>query len=415
MAARSTEILPNGLPLHRIGLAGTQAVTIVIAFDAGSRTEGPGEHGVAHFLEHLVFRGGHDYADTSAITEAAEQLGAALNAYTSHHLVAFHVTVRSTVAGPAIDLLTDFVARPRLAPEEVERERGVVVQEIARTHDDPARLADHLVDRAAFGDHPLGRAVLGTPESVLGFEREDVVAFRARRWTGERGAAFVVGDVDALGDEAVRERFGRIAPAAPGPAAPPAPAPAARVLVDARPSHQSHLRVAFPARIDVGDPAQRAALTVLGTLIGGSMGSRLFREIREQRGLAYVVGAFDNVYADGATLQLNAGLEPAKAAEAYRRMRAIVEDVAAHGVTDAEVERARTYAAGQLVIACESSGVVARHGVKQAIVFGEPPDHEASIAALDAVAPEHVAAAAATLVLDPTVACVGPHEPEDFQ
>lgn len=413
---RSVEILPNGLPLHRIGLEGTRAVTVVVAFAAGSRTERPEEHGAAHFLEHLVFKGGHAYSDPGAITSAAERLGASLNAYTSHHLVAFHVTARSSVVEDAIDLLTDFVARPKLDASDIERERDVVVSEIARTKDDPGRLADYLIDRAAFGEHPLGREVLGTPDSLGGLTRDTLTDFRTRQWGGGRGGAFVVGDIDGLpADGRLEEFFGRFA-ALQSPAAPARiPDPRSDVLVDARVSTQSHLRLAYRVDIDVGDPAQRAALTVLATLLGGSMGSRLFAEIRDRRGLAYLVYAFDNVFADGAMLQLSAGLLPAKCVEAYTCMRAIVDDVATNGCTADEVARARSYAAGQLVIAFESSGVVARHGVKQAVVFGEEADHDRSIAILDAVTPEAVNGVARTIFPEPAVACVGPHEPEEFQ
>src|SRR5438445_6037060 len=132
----------NGLPIHRIGLPGTRALTVLVAFDAGARNERPEENGMAHFLEHLVFKGGEKYPTYRDVNETAERLGAQLNAYTSHDLVAFHITCRSEAAMPAIDLLSDFVARARLDAEELDRERGVVIQEIARSDDQPASIAD---------------------------------------------------------------------------------------------------------------------------------------------------------------------------------------------------------------------------------------------------------------------------------
>ena len=154
--------LENGLPLHRIVVPGTRAVTILVAFDAGARTERPDENGMAHFLEHLVFKGGEKYPTYRDVNQAAEGIGAVLNAYTSHDLVAFHITARAERALEAADLLTDFVARPRIDADELDSERGVVVQEIARANDQPAVIAEHLIDEAVFGDHPLGRPVLGT-------------------------------------------------------------------------------------------------------------------------------------------------------------------------------------------------------------------------------------------------------------
>src|SRR3954464_12303485 len=205
-----SETLPNGLPLHRVGLPGTRATTILVAFDAGARTERPEENGMAHFLEHLVFKGGEKYDDYRKVNETAEHLGALLNAYTSHDLVAFHITCRAGVGGEAIDLLTDFVGRPRIDAEELDRERGVVIQEIARAQDQPSVLAEHLIDRAAFGDHPLGRPVLGPEEHLRTFSREAIVQFRSRQWAGGRGGAFLVGNLDSLPeDRELAETFGR--------------------------------------------------------------------------------------------------------------------------------------------------------------------------------------------------------------
>src|ERR1700727_124512 len=161
-----TTVALNGLPVYSVSLPGTRALTVLVPFDAGARPERAQENGMAHFLEHLVFKGGEKYPTYRDVNEAAESIGAVLNAYTSHDLVAFHITARASRAMEAADLLTDFVARPRIDGEELDRERGVVVQEIARAHDQPAAQAEHLIDEAVFGDHPLGRPVLGTVEHI---------------------------------------------------------------------------------------------------------------------------------------------------------------------------------------------------------------------------------------------------------
>src|SRR5258708_6136749 len=144
---------------------------------------------MAHFLEHLVFKGGEIYDDYRKVNETAEGIGAQLNAYTSHDLVAFHITCRAEpdVVERAVDLLTDFVGRPKIDAEELDRERGVVIQEIARAHDQPSVLAEQLIDEAAFGDHPLGRPVLGPEEHLRTFTREPILPFRNRRWPCARG------------------------------------------------------------------------------------------------------------------------------------------------------------------------------------------------------------------------------------
>src|SRR5918994_1935218 len=198
MAPIHSSSLPNGLPIHRVEIPRPRALTLPLALHAGARTERPEENGMAHFLEHLVFKGGQKYDDYRKVNETAERMGAVLNAYTSHDLVAFHITCRAEVVDEAIDLLTDFVGRPKIDAGELDRERGVVIQEIARAHDQPSVVAEHLIDRAAFGDHPLGRPVLGPEEHLRTFSRDGIVAFRSRQWAGARGGAFLVGNLDSL-------------------------------------------------------------------------------------------------------------------------------------------------------------------------------------------------------------------------
>src|ERR671913_2274865 len=210
MAKIHSSTLPNGLPLYRVDLPGTRAVTVLVAFEAGARTEKPEENGMAHFLEHLVFKGGEKYDDYRKVNETAERMGGSLNAYTSHDLVAFHITVRAEAALEAIDLLTDFVGRPKIDAEELDRERGVVIQEIQRYKDQPSMVAEELIDVAAFGDHPLGRPVLGPEEHLRTFTREAIVAFRSRQWVGSRGGAFLVGNLSEVPEDSeLAEAFGR--------------------------------------------------------------------------------------------------------------------------------------------------------------------------------------------------------------
>ncbi len=415
MARIASTTLSNGLPLHRVALDGTRALTALVAFDAGARTERPEENGMAHFLEHLVFKGGELYDDYRKVNETAERIGAQLNAYTSHDLVAFHITARAEKGMEAIDLLTDFVGRPKIDAEELERERGVVIQEIARSEDQPATVAEHLIDRAAFGDHPLGRRVLGPPEHLRTFSREAIVAFRERRWAGERGGAFVVGNLDSLSiNGALGELFGRFPTlAAPEPFE-PAPGFLPQTLVEERDSNQSHLRMSYRPAIDAADLRARAALTIYSTLLGGSMGSRLFDEIREQRGLAYSVYALAHAFADVPILQLSAGLDSSKCIEAYTRMREIVTELRDDGPTEEEVERARAYAAGARVLGFENTNAVARYAAQQSIVFDDSIDVDRAIAALDAVTYAEVAEIARGVADELSVACVGPHTVADF-
>ena len=411
----STTLAPNGLPIHRISIPGTRALTTLVAFDAGARSERAAENGVAHFLEHLIFKGGERYAHYREVNETAERMGAMINAYTSHDLVAFHITSRAEVAPAAIDLLTDIAGRPRLDEEELDRERGVVIQEIARADDQPAVVAGHLIDRAAFGDHPLGRPVLGPEEHLRSFTREAIVAFRERRWSPARGGAFLVGNTDHVpGDAELCELFGRF-PQLPAPEAYEAAPPfEPGTLVESRDTNQSHLRLIYRPAIDPSSGRERVALAIYATLLGGSMGSRLFDEIREQRGLAYSVWAHEHSLADAPVLSLGAGLDSSKCPEAYARMREIVDELRTDGPREEEVERARAYTGGRLVLAFENSGAVARQAAQQAIVHGDDIDPDAAIAAIDGVTFDEVATVARGISEELAVACVGPHAAADF-
>jgi predicted Zn-dependent peptidase len=415
MPVLETSTLANGLTVNRVALPGTRAITLLVAFDAGARTERPEENGMAHFLEHLVFKGGEKFATYRDVNETAEHMGAQLNAYTSHDMVAFHITARAEAAMEAADLLSDFVGRPHLDAEELDRERGVVIQEIARANDQPSTVAEHLIDRAAFGDHPLGRPVLGPAEHLRTFTREGIVAFRERRWAGARGGVFVVGNLDSLpANGALDELFERFPTLAEPEPYEPAPPLEPRILVEERDSNQSHLRLTYRPDVDPHDRRARAALGVYATLLGGSMGSRLFDEIREQRGLAYQVYGFDHVFADAGILQLSAGLDSEKCVEAFERMGEIVDELRTDGPTEEEVQRARAYSAGRVVLAFENTGAVARYAANQVIVRGEPIDPDGAIAAIDAVTYDEVVQAARGISVERSVACVGPHSAADF-
>jgi predicted Zn-dependent peptidase len=391
MTEITTTTAANGLAIHKIAVSGTRALTILVAFDAGARSERPDENGMAHFLEHLVFKGGKSYPTYRDVNETAERMGAMLNAYTSHDLVAFHITVRAEAAPAAVDLLSDFVGRPRIDADELDRERGVVIQEIARAYDQPSMVAEYLIDREA------------------------IVAFRERRWSGERGGVFLVGNTEHLPDDVeLSERFGRF-PSLPAPDPfEPAPGFTPKTMVEARDTKQSHLRMIYRPEIDVTDKRQRTALSIYSTLLGGSMGSRLFDEIREQRGLCYSVSAVDHSFADAPILQLSSGLDSSKCIEAYTRMREIVDELRTDGPNEAEVERARAYAGGRRVLAFENSGAVARYAAHQAIVYGEDIDPDGAIDAVDSVTFDEVATVARGISDELAVACVGPHEESDF-
>jgi predicted Zn-dependent peptidase len=406
--------LDTGLPVIKLAMPGTRAVTALVAFDAGARTERAEENGMAHFLEHLVFKGGEKYSTYRDVNNTAERLGAQLNAYTSHDLVAFHITARAEALMEAADLLTDFVARARIDADELDRERGVVVQEINRSDDQPSSIADKLLDKAVYGDHPLGRPVLGPAEHIKTFSRDGIVAFRERQWAPERGGAFLAGDVSHADDGALAELFARFPGLPANGKSEPAPSFERRVLVTERDTNQSHLRLAWEPKIDPTSLPERAALSVYSTLLGGSMGSRLFDEIREQRGLCYAIRAYGWTHADASLLEVSSGLDSTKTIEAYERIKEIVHELATDGPTEEEVERARAYAAGSTVLALESTNAVARRAAGNKVTYDDVTSPEDAIDAIDAVTFDEVRQVARDIDAEPVVAVVGPHTEANF-
>ncbi len=417
MARVSTSTVPaNGLPVHRIAVPGTRALTVLVAFDAGARTERPQENGMAHFLEHLVFKGGEKYPTYTDVNETAERLGGVLNAYTSHDLVAFHITIRAESAPAAIDLLSDFVGRPRIDAEELDRERGVVIQEINRAYDQPSTIAEYLIDRAAFGEHPLGRTVLGPEENLRSFTREAIVAFRERRWSGARGSAFLVGNLDHLPPEQeLHELFGRFpALAEPEPYL-PAPAFAPQRMVEQRETNQSHLRMIYRPAIDVTDrsPARRALdLLHAARRLDGLAPVR--RDPRETRPLLLGLRDRPHLRRRPRSCSSARASTPASASRPTPACARSSPSCAATARPRRRSQRARAYAAGRLVLAFENTNAVARHAAGQSIVFGEQIDPDAAIAALDAVTYDEVRAIAADIADELAIACVGPHTADEF-
>ena len=287
---------------------------------------------MAHFLEHLVFKGGEKYPTYRDVNEAAERIGAVLNAYTSHDLVAFHITARAERALEAADLLTDFVGRPRIDAEELDRERGVVVQEIARADDQPAAMAEHLIDEAVFGEHPLGRPVLGPTEHIRDtFTREGdrrlphppLVARRPapRSWSATSSGA---GD-----DGALDELFGRFAEraASPRPTSPRPPLAAARAGPRARLQPVAPADV-LPARRSTSPTRASAPRWRSTRRCSAARWARgCSTRSASSAGSPIPSAPFPHAYADVPVLQLSAGLESAKCVEAYQRMREIVTEL----------------------------------------------------------------------------------------
>jgi predicted Zn-dependent peptidase len=410
--------LPGGLRVLSETVPGVRSVSLGIWIGIGSRDETRAQAGAAHFLEHLLFKGTRRRS-ASGIAEEFDAVGGDLNAFTAKEHTCYYAHVLDTDLPLAVDVLADVVTDAVLAPADVEIERGVVLEEIAMRDDDPEDLLGELFDAALLGDHPLGRPVIGSESSVRGMARDTLHDFWRGEYTtprmvvaaaGNLGHAQLVELVEAAFAGAAA-RAGTTAPVPPRPAGESVLVPAQRLVLQPEDTEQAHLMVGVPA-LSRHDP-RRPALSVLNTALGGGPSSRLFQQVREQRGLAYSVYSGCSSYTDAGILSVYAGCAPERLGEVTRVVRAVLAEVAAHGLTPAEVTRAQGNLRGGLVLGLEDTPSRMNRLGRSELDHGRQRTVAESLDRISAVTPEQVADLARDLLTAPlTAAVVGPYDDE---
>jgi predicted Zn-dependent peptidase len=410
--------LPGGLRVLSETVPGVRSVSIGIWIGIGSRDETPRQAGAAHFLEHLLFKG-TQRRSASGIAEEFDAVGGDLNAFTAKEHTCYYAQVLDTDLPLAVDVLADVVTDAVLAPADVEIERGVVLEEIAMRDDDPEDLLGELFDEALLGDHPLGRPVIGSEESVRGMARDTLHDFWRGEYTtprmvvaaaGNLGHAQLVELVEAS-FAAAAARFGGASPVPPRPGGSAVLAPAPRLVLQSEDTEQAHLMLGVPA-LARHDP-RRSVLSVLNTALGGGPSSRLFQQVREQRGLAYSVYSGCSSYTDAGILSVYAGCAPERLGEVADVVRSVLADVAAHGLTPAEVARAQGNLRGGFVLGLEDTPSRMNRLGRSELDHGRQRTVAESLDRITAVTPEQVSDLARELLAVPlTAAVVGPYDDE---
>jgi predicted Zn-dependent peptidase len=376
--------LPDGPRVISARLPGSRSVTIEAHVLAGSRHEGVDQAGCAHFMEHLTFKGTRDFPTTRALSEAVEGIGGTFNASTDRESTVYYVRVPRRHAALAMAVLGELVARPLLDAREIEQERDVIVEEIRSYLDDPAEHVNVLFDLAVFDDTPLGREIAGTEESVRALPAEAIHRFWSTFYRPANVVVAAAGDI--AHEEVVRlaaEAFGRGNGAIPGYA--PAPRiPVGEQFVRAtRPTTQAQLIVGVPGlRRDHPD---QWTLSVLNAVLGDGMSSRLFLEVREERGLAYDVGSSIVSYADTGVVSVYAGVDPGKIRPT---IAAILEELARlrdETVSDAEIAKVKAYLAGRLELRLDETRYLASWVGTQEALHDRVMTPDEALAAIDAV------------------------------
>jgi len=397
--------LANGLTVISHAMAEVETVSLGVWIGAGSRSESLAEHGVAHFLEHMAFKG---TARRSArdIAEEIEAVGGELNAATGVDSTAYYARVLRKDLGLALDILSDIIVNPRFDRSELTRERDVILQEIAAAMDSPEDIAFDLAQDAAFPDQPVGRPILGTPRTVKGFRPAHLGTYLATHYHGPNMVLAAAGAVDhaALLSEAERRLSAFDASAAP---APERAVYVGGVRRSERPFEQTHLVLAFEAP-PYRHPDYFVAQTLAGAL-GGGMSSRLFQEVRERRGLCYAIYAFASGLTDSGMFTVHAAGGPDRAHELIAVIREELLKAAEHGFRAEEVARVKAQLKMGLLAGLESSSARAEQLALLILIHGRPLTTAELIEKVEQVQASDLQAMVAALLASPvSLATVGP-------
>ncbi|MCB2109859.1 MAG: insulinase family protein [Defluviimonas sp.] len=372
--------LSNGLRIVTEHMPGVASASIGIWLAAGGRHERPEQNGIAHFLEHMAFKG---TARRSAfrIAEEIEDVGGYINAYTSREMTAYYARVLGADVPLALDVVSDIVLNPVFDPREIETERHVILQEIGQALDTPDDIVFDWLQEAAYPDQPIGRTILGPAAQVSGFGREDLTHFVGTHYGPGQMILAAAGDVDH--DALVRSAetiFGHL------PSLTPPPAEPARWIGGERrelkPLEQVHFTLGFEAP-SVRDASFHTA-QVYATALGGGMSSRLFQKVREERGLCYSIYAQAGAYDDTGMITLYAGTSGGEVADLAHltidEMRRAADDM-----DEAEVARARAQLKAGLLMGLESPSARAERIARHVAIWGEVQDVAISVAEIEAV------------------------------
>lgn len=358
--------LANGLIIVSHAMPEVETVSLGIWIGAGSRSEARTEHGIAHFLEHMAFKG---TARRSArdIAEEIEAVGGDLNAATSVDSTAYYSRVMRKDMPLALDILSDIILQPAFDRAELARERDVILQEIAASMDSPEDIVFDLVSEAAYPDQPVGRPILGTAESVSGFSRTHLGAYLTAHYHAPNMVLAAAGAVDhaALVAEAERRLAGLAEKSSPHPEGAVYSGGTKR---SEKPFEQTHLVLAFeapPYRHPDYFPAQ-----ILAGALGGGMSSRLFQEVRERRGLCYAIYAFSTGLTDSGMFAIHAAGAPDRAHELFGVIRDELERAAERGFVEAEIDRVKAQLKMGLLAGLESSSARAEQLARQILIHG---------------------------------------------
>jgi predicted Zn-dependent peptidase len=398
--------LPSGLTIVTERMDRVETVSLGAYVNSGTRNEDAAQNGVSHFLEHMAFKG-TEKRNAAEIAEAIENVGGHINAYTAREQTAYYVKLLKEDLALGADIIGDILTHSVFAPDEVERERGVILQEIGQANDTPDDIIFDHFQEAAYPSQPMGRPVLGTEEIIRNLKRRDIAGYMHSHYAAKNVVVAATGNLehDRVVD-LVKANFADLRTDMPEAAQ--AGHYDGGEFREARDLDQVHIVLGFPG-VGYADPDYYPVL-LLSTLLGGGMSSRLFQEIREKRGLVYSIYSFAAPYMDGGLFGIYAGTGEDEAAElvpvTLEELHRVQRDA-----NEIEIRRARTQTKASLLMSLESTGSRCEQLARQFQVFGRLIPTAETVAKIDAVTVEDVRRAAARIFRGkPTLAAMGPAE-----
>ena len=408
--------LSNGVRVLTAPMPQAQSVSCFVMFSAGSRYETAENSGIAHFAEHMFFKGTERRPTAREIATEIDGIGGEFNAFTGKEYTGYYVKCAAGTRDTALDVLVDMLRNSRFDPEEIEREKGVISEEMNMYFDTPRDFIGGVYETLLYGDQPLGRDIIGTKETVRAATRDTFTSFIDRWYRPERT---VVGLGGLIGDglvERLEELLGSLEPRDTGvPESVVIPVDGPAVRVHEKKSDQAHI-VMGARSYPLGHP-DRYALQLMSTVLGSGMSSRLFSEVRERRGLAYYVFGTNQSYTDAGSMYAQAGVDIDRIDDAVTTIAAELRRIADEPVPSDELEKARAFAKGRFVLGLESPHGTIMFGLRNEVLLGEAEEPTAVLAGLDAVTQEDVLRVARDVLGGRLhLAVIGPFDdPERFE
>ncbi|MGH3119396.1 MAG: M16 family metallopeptidase, partial [Gaiellales bacterium] len=403
-------VLGNGLRVLTAAMPQTHSVSVSLYVGAGSRYERESEAGVSHFVEHLLFKGTEKLPTAKDVAEAIDGVGGVLNGGTDREYTVYYIKVARPHMDLALDVLFELVRRPLMDPSEMEKERQVILEELAMVADSPPQLVDLLLDSLLWPENPLGRDVAGTPETVNGIDRAMVMGYLAQQYVPSNILVSVAGNIvhEEVVD-AIAAALGDWKGGKPAAWLPAVSSNGTRCAVHYKATEQAHVSVAVPG-LPLNHP-DRHAISFLSVVLGEGMSSRLFIELREKRGLVYDVHSYSAHFLDAGAFNVYTGVDPKNAVAALVLVLAELARIRDEGPTAEELTKARELSKGRLMLRMEDTRNVSGWIGAQELLMGNVRSIEDAVAEMDAVTLEDLQRVAREII-DPSklhLAVVGPY------